>query len=237
MDGFSNYNIFATKGIEYIIIIFFLLILIPFWIMFTRKVKVAVPAGIKILTADLLRIPQGLFFSRNHTWTHLEKSGNAKIGIDDFLLNVVGNAQINWMKSPGERLKKGELLARINQKGKWLNVYSPVSGEVTATNAFVQDNPEILDEDPYGQGWLYAIKPENWKAETSGFFLADEAQSWISEEIKKLKDFLALSLGKEGNKQMQLAYQEGGELIARPLAELPAEIWEDFQKEFLDEKT
>ncbi|NQU86328.1 MAG: hypothetical protein HQ541_11255, partial [Mariniphaga sp.] len=70
MDGFTNIDIFETKGIEYIIIILFFAILIPFWIIINRKPRFEelIQESIRVLTAGVLQIPQGLFFYKNHTW-------------------------------------------------------------------------------------------------------------------------------------------------------------------------
>ena len=91
MDAFTYKDIFETKGIEYIIIIAFLLLLIPFWILLNKspKIKAEIQKAWDVLTANILRIPQGLFFSRNHTWAFMEKSGLAKVGLDDFLFGCM----------------------------------------------------------------------------------------------------------------------------------------------------
>jgi len=236
MEGFTYSNIFDTKGIEYIIILTFLLVLVPFWFFISRdaKARQKIRDAVNVLTAGVLRIPQGLFFSKNHTWVHLEKSGEAKIGLDDFLTHVVGNMKINPLKQPGENVKKGELLAEIVQDGKRLQLHSPISGKITGSNSLVSENSEIVKDDPYEKGWFYAVEPENWKAETSGFYLADEASEWIKNELLRFKDFLNTSLARYSNQPAMVTLQEGGELKADPLDDLEPEIWNDFQKEFLD---
>ena len=92
MDQFTYTDIFDTKGIEYLIVIAFLLLIIPFWIRLNRPLKLRTnlieTAG--ALTAGILRIPRGLFFSRNHTWSQLDGSGLARIGMDDLLLHLTG---------------------------------------------------------------------------------------------------------------------------------------------------
>jgi glycine cleavage system H protein len=92
MNGFSYNNIFETKGIEYLIIIAFLVIIIPFWVIINRKSGSTkhIKKALGILSDNILRIPQGLFYSKNHTWAHLERSGNAKVGLDDFLIHITG---------------------------------------------------------------------------------------------------------------------------------------------------
>src|SRR5690606_15708878 len=99
---------------------------------------------IRINFNQLIRIPQGIFFSKYHTWAHLQANGNAKVGIDDLLLHIAGNVKIDSIKTPGEIIRKGDLLTKINHNEKILNVFSPVSGEITATNTMMTDNPEQI---------------------------------------------------------------------------------------------
>ena len=95
MDGFHYYDLFATKGIEYITIIVFFTILIPFWFLISRKPKrsVLISKANRFITAGSLRIPQGVFFSRFHTWAHLEKNGEARVGLDDLLVHITGDVE------------------------------------------------------------------------------------------------------------------------------------------------
>ena len=96
MNEFVYSDIFETKGIEYIIVIGFLLLIIPFWIMLNRplKLKTKVSRAVGALSEQILRIPQGLFFNKNHTWSSLEKSGLVRIGVDDLLLHLTGGIEI-----------------------------------------------------------------------------------------------------------------------------------------------
>jgi glycine cleavage system H protein len=236
MEGFTYNNIFATKGIEYIIILSFLAVLVPFWLFISQdtKVKQKIRDAVNVLTAGILKIPQGLLFTKTHTWVHLEKSGEAKIGLDDFLMHMFSNMKINPLKKQGEHITKGELLAEIVQDGKKLKMRSPISGKITSANSLVTENCNMVKDDPYEKGWFYAVEPDNWKAETSGFYLANEATDWITNELLRLKDFLSTSINRYSGQPAMLTLQEGGELKADPLDDLQPEIWNDFQKEFLD---
>jgi glycine cleavage system H protein len=236
MEGFTYTDIFETKGIEYLIIIAFFLILIPFWIFLNKGSNIAkrIYQKLGVLTAGVLKIPQGLFYSKNHTWAYLEKSGTAKVGLDDFLLKIVGDIKVKPIKFPGEKLRKGEILAEIDQNGKRLRINSPISGEIVRANVTVEENSELLLEDPYGKGWIYAIKPSNWKTETQSYYLAEEASTWIKNELSRFKDFLAISLGRHSSEPSLVTFQEGGELRQNILSEMDNEIWEDFQESFLD---
>jgi glycine cleavage system H protein len=235
MEGFAYNNIFETKGIEYIIIIFFLVIIIPFWFFINKQKTFSkqISNVFNVLSAGILKIPQGLYFSKNHTWAHLEKSGEAKVGLDDFLLKITGYVNLSQLKLPGETIQKGDVMAEITQNGKRLQVTAPISGKIVNANVPVCENAELLNDKPYENGWLYSIKPGNWKNESSDFYLAEDATVWMSKELERFKDFLNISLTRHSLEPSMLTLQEGGELRLNPLAELEPEIWEDFQKEFL----
>jgi glycine cleavage system H protein len=236
MDGFSYNNIFETKGLEYLVIIAFLLIIIPFWILINRQGKISdqIHRAVGVLTANILRIPQGIFYSKNHTWTHLERSGIAKVGLDDFLLHVTGEVKLSNLKKPGNFINKGELMTDIDQNGKLLQIFSPISGRVMKTNSVLNEKPGIINADPYGKGWIYEIQPSEWIAETDSYYLANGAIAWSKMELDRFKDFLAESVKKHSPETSMLILQDGGELCDKPLSELPDKVWKDFQKTFLN---
>lgn len=236
MDGYSYFNIFDTKGIEYLAIIAFLLLLIPFWLVLNKPsmIREKIRRVIGVLSAKTLNIPQGIFHSKNHTWAYLGKSGIAKIGLDDLLLHITGEVKINNLKNPGETIRKGDLLAEIVQNGKSLSIFSPVSGKILSLNPLISESPDLMNEDPYGKGWIYSLKPSNWMAEISCCYLADDATSWFSKELEHYKDFLANSAQKYSPEPSLMVLQDGGELSENSLSGLPNEFWRDFQKEFLN---
>jgi glycine cleavage system H protein len=237
MEGFSIVDIYDTKGMEYIFVIAYLAILIVFWKVAKNPQKVyqQIREVFHTLSAKILRIPQGIYFNRNHTWTHLDKSGAAKVGMDDFLQHVIGNVILSNLKNPGDSIKKGELLSEIKQDGKVLKVYSPISGEVLETNSTLIENPALINSDPYDQGWIYQIKPSNWVKETQTYYLAEKATEWSKKEFVRFKDFLSAgAMAKYSSEPSMVLLQDGGEIRENVLSELPDEVWEDFQEEFLN---
>jgi glycine cleavage system H protein len=237
MEGFSIVDIYDTKGMEYVFVIAYLLILIVFWKVAKNPQKAfrQIREAVSVLSAKILRIPQGIYFNKNHTWTHLGESGAAKVGLDDFLQHVIGNVRLTNLKNQGESIKKGELLAEVKQEGKVLKVYSPISGEVLEINSTLTENPEIINSDPYDQGWIYQIKPSNWVKETNTYFLADKATEWSKKEFVRFKDFLSRgAMRRFSTEPSMVLLQDGGEIRENVLSELPDEVWEDFQKEFLN---
>ena len=238
MDGFTYHNIFETKGIEYLAILAFFAILVPFWLLLNRRIKTKqAQRSSGTLNINSLKIPQGLFFSKYHIWSHLGVSGIARVGLDDLLLHMIGEVKFTGIKEQGERIKKGELIAKINHKGKMLNLYSPISGEILEANPVLSNNPALLNEDPYVKGWMYKIKPVSWTADTYSYYLAEDATLFSRQELDKFKEFLSSSLGKYSPGPTMQILQDGGELLDQPLSELPNEAWLDFQEDFLGKKT
>ncbi len=235
MDGFTYYNLFETKGIEYIIIIAFLLLIIPFWKLLNSPLAVRgkLRNTLSTLSASVLRIPQGIFFSNNHTWAHMQKSGDARVGLDDLLLHLTGPVRLTILKSPGATVSKGEVISEISHDGRKLIIASPVSGQIIAVNNTVEDDPSILNSDPYGKGWIYCIRPSEWIADVNGFHFASEASAWFRKELDRFRDFIAHSANRYTPEVQPVYLQDGGELLDNPLAAMPEEVWNDFQKEFL----
>ena len=236
MNAFSYSDIFATKGIEYLIIITFLVMLIPFWVVLNKQSKIGrgIQKAFGTLSASILRIPQGLFFAKNHTWMHLEKSGSVNVGLDDLLLHITGEVKFNNHKNPGEVIQKGELLTELVQDGKLLKILSPISGKITNINPIIHENPGMLNEDPYNKGWIYKIKPSKWIVEADACYFAEAATHWSTIELERFKDFLAVSAKIDLSEPSLVIMQDGGELSDHSLSTFSGEIWKDFEKEFLN---
>jgi len=235
MDAYTYHNIFDTKGIEYLIIIGFFAILIPFWLILNRKITVSeqikrIPG---IITSSLLKIPQGLFYSRNHTWAHLSRKGFAEIGLDDLLVHLTGDVNIVSTRQSSDTIQKGDLVATIEKDGKTLNVFTPLSGEIIAVNERLNTDPGMLTNDPYGKGWIFRIRPSQWHEETGSCLLAGEAVTWMGNELTRFRDFLMESASKIANGSPDLVLQDGGELRDHTLAEMPGEVWNEFQEDFM----
>ncbi len=236
MENFSYQNIFETKGIEYIFILLFFAILIPFWLLLNRRTKELTRVREALsLSLQMLKIPQGLHLSSNHTWMHLKKAGTARIGLDDLLMHITGEVNVTFIATPGVEIKKGDLLAEINREGKTLQIYSPISGEIKKANNSLLNNPEFLNNDPFNQGWVYEIKPSQWIAETRSCYLAEESSKWMKNELERFKEFILNATGGGVSDTSQIILQDGGELCDHTMSQLPNEVWKDFQKKFLSE--
>lgn len=181
-----------------------------------------------------LNVPAGLSYDKTHTWAIMEKDGKVRVGIDDFLQHVTGPITRVELKKPGERIKKGQSLLSIIQKGKLLTIYAPVSGIIREANQALLKEGARINRSPYGDGWAYTIEPSHWAAELPLLQMAEKYKNWVSGEFTRLKEFLAASLGAKHVEMSYVILQDGGELKDQTLSDLGPEIWEDFQCCFLD---
>lgn len=239
MENYSGIDIFDTKGLEYLFVIGYLIVLAVVWKIsgIQIKVKEKTQTTISSISSNMLKIPLGLFYNKNHTWTHIEESGVAKVGINDLIQHLTGKVQLTNCKNPGDKIKKGELIVKISQEDKQLLITAPISGEILTINETLFENSEFLNEAPYQKGWLYKIKPTNWIQETNSCLFAEDAINWFNSEVVKFKDFLTTKvMSKYSSEPSMSILQDGGEIQKHVLSELPEEVWEEFQKEFLDEK-
>lgn len=235
MDGFNYTNIFDTKGIEYIVIILFFIALVPFWIIVNKKTKIStkVLSAFRNFSFENLRIPQGIFLSKNHSWAFLEQSGTAIVGVDDFLIQVTGMGKLEYHKQGGENVIKGDLIADFVKGDKVLRIYSPISGKVLKSNSILVEESAVLGEDPFGKGWIYRIEPSGWLEETKSLYLGEEAIAWSKNEIVRLKDFIMVNNNEISSVESELILQDGGELVTEPLSGFPSKVWDNFQEKFL----
>jgi glycine cleavage system H lipoate-binding protein len=180
-----------------------------------------------------LIIPGGMLFGRSHTWAFMEKEGAVRLGIDDFLQHVTGAITRVRMKSPGEKVLRGDHILSLVQKGKQLDIQSPVSGTITSVNEKLAVNTSVINSSPYNDGWVYTIEPDNWVQESRLMAMAGKYIDRIRQEFTQVKDFLASLPGVSSDRYASIVLQDGGELKDGLLEEFGPEIWEEFQEEFL----
>ena len=191
MEGFSRIDIFDTKGIEYLFVIGYLVFLIIFWKVASKHERVLqqIKKAVTAISENFLKIPQGIFYNRAHTWTHLGETGAARVGIDDFLQHLTGEVQLMNLKNPDDEIKKGDLLAEIDKNGKRLKIYSPISGRILDTNKLLTDHPEIINEDPYDEAGSTGLNPLSGKKRLALIYLQTRQLHGQKERSKDLRIF------------------------------------------------
>jgi glycine cleavage system H lipoate-binding protein/ABC-type phosphate transport system substrate-binding protein len=230
------------SGLKMILLILVITVLVSFSLdalIRYRKRRIsdqAVAASIfqPVFNENSVTMLNGLFFDKTHTWVFMEKDGLVRMGIDDFLQHVTGVITRIKMKSPGDKINKGEAVLTIIQKGKQLTVFAPVSGIIKEQNKVLESDAALLNSSPYSEGWIYMIEPSNWIREIQFFIMAEKYHVWLKGEFTRLKDFLAVFIKRGTLEYAPVILQDGGELKDNLLSGLAPEVWEDFQTHFLD---
>jgi glycine cleavage system H protein len=129
-------------------------------------------------------MPDELYYEENHFWIR-DEGDVLLMGMDDFAQKMAGEIVYVQLPDEGKQLKVKKKFAKI-ESGKWLGkVFAPVNGELVAVNEDLETNPGLINEDCYGKGWLYKIKPDD-KAELSDLIHGPEAvEKWVLEDIEK----------------------------------------------------
>lgn len=104
-----------------------------------------------------MNIPQDLKYTSDHEWVKIE-GDTATIGITDFAQSELGDIVFVDVDSEGDTLEAGEVFGSIEAVKTVSDLFMPVSGEVAEINEALQDAPELINTDPYGEGWIVKVK-------------------------------------------------------------------------------
>ncbi len=107
-----------------------------------------------------MNVPENLKYTKDHEWALVE-GDMATIGITDYAQSELGDIVYLELPSVGDSATVGEAIGTIEAVKTVADLYSPVSGEVVEINEALQDASELVNKDPYGEGWLAKIKMEN----------------------------------------------------------------------------
>ncbi|HMK35046.1 MAG TPA: glycine cleavage system protein GcvH [Desulfomonilaceae bacterium] len=131
--------------------------------------------------------PDDLKYERNHFWAKIE--GDLVVtGASEFISKQAGEITFVDLPEEGDELTCGKPYGSI-ESGKWVGrIYAVVSGEIAEVNEVLEDEPEKMNEDPYGAAWICKIRPSNLEAEMATLMSPDENyKKFISEEIDKIE--------------------------------------------------
>ncbi len=105
-------------------------------------------------------IPEDRRYTEQHEWARIQ-DGRVTVGITDFAQDQLGDVVFVGLPDPGADVHAGQPLGEVESTKSVSDIYSPVSGTVLAKNKEIEQNPELINEDPYGRGWLVSIEPSN----------------------------------------------------------------------------
>ena len=103
-------------------------------------------------------IPSDLKYSKEHEWIKTESSNSAKVGITDFAQAALGDIVYVQLPKVGQDVKAGAVCGEVESTKSVSEIFSPLSGKVIAVNSDLEKSPELINQDPYGAGWIAQIE-------------------------------------------------------------------------------
>lgn len=129
-----------------------------------------------------MEFPKDLKYSKEHEWARIE-DGKVVIGITDHAQEELGDVVFVELPEVGREVEQMETFGVVESVKAVSDLYSPVTGEVLEINEALKEEPELINSDPYGDGWLIVVKMSD-ESEVDGLLSTEEYESFIKEEKK-----------------------------------------------------
>lgn len=125
-----------------------------------------------------MNVPEDLLYTSDHEWVRVE-GDRARVGITDFAQDALGDVVYVGLPGVGDTVTAGAVCGEVESTKSVSEIYAPVSGTVVEVNTAVADNPEQVNADPYGEGWMFVIA-QGSDGDTSGLLDASAYGAEIS---------------------------------------------------------
>jgi glycine cleavage system H lipoate-binding protein len=171
-------------------------------------------------------VPEGFFFHQGHAWMQADNAdiSTVTIGMDDFAQKMVGAIDFVNAGGIGEKIKQGERGWTLRVRHKPIDMHSPVSGEIVGVNGAVMSNPSLINNDPYGKGWLLKVKADNIGQESKNLLSGNIARKWMEDVTESLLESMGTELGE--------VYQDGGMPVSGMALNIDLANWDKLVREF-----
>ncbi len=126
------------------------------------------------------KVVDGLYYSKDHEWARIE-DGVVVVGITDHAQHALHEITYVEISEVGTVVNAGEECGLVESMKASSDIFSPVSGEIIEVNTELEDAPEIVNEDPYGRGWMFKIRPSKLEEDLKSLMTSEEYSKYIAE--------------------------------------------------------
>lgn len=175
-----------------------------------------------------VKFPQGYYLHRGHTWVRMETDGEVRIGLDAFASKLLGPLDEVALPLMGKPLARNKAAVGLGRQAWQTDLLAPLSGVVTAANNKVLEHPDLVQEDPYGDGWLLMAHADDLRSDMRELLMGGEATEHLESEIDALHAIIEAQLGPMA--------ADGGQLVGDILSHLPRRCWDSVARQFLTRK-
>jgi len=124
--------------------------------------------------------PEELRYTKEHEWVRVEEGRKARVGVTHYAQHQLGDVVFVELPGTGDRVEAGKSFAVVESVKSVSDIYAPVGGRVVEVNAQLEDQPELINEDPYGKGWIAVIEMDD-PAEINALLSAAQYKEHIGE--------------------------------------------------------
>ena len=202
------------------VVVFVLVEAVLRWSAPARQARRPAPATVTAFDPEL---QPGYFVHPGHTWVEVQRSGQVRVGVDEFARQALGRIDHVRLPRVGEHVRQGEPLMILERGARRLRLPAPVSGTVEQCR-----DPIVGDDELPADAWACALQPTELGDELSRLRVAGDADGWMREELRRLGEWIGqLSAPTPG-----AAHQDGGAPVTGFLAHLGRTACEDFERCF-----
>lgn len=150
----------------------------------------AITNPVSVLNISGFRVPQGYYIHKGHTWVRIEEGSSVRVGIDDFVLRLMG--PLDKIDAPlmGKKVIREDASIVIKREENMAEMLCPVSGIVMAINPEVREKGNIANKDPYSGGWVMKVQADNLRDDMKHLMISDETDQFIKEQVDMLYDIV-----------------------------------------------
>jgi len=227
MEGFHYVDIFSTKGLEYCLVVGFLVAFVLMWKLMKAPARPATVAAGRAGAArpgEWFQLDQSARYHPSHSWAR-QDGDVVRVGMDDFAHKLLGVADNIHLPEVGTHVRQGESAWNVEVRSKPIEMRSPIEGEVVEINHEAVRSPGVATDDPYGNGWLFAVRPAGSGGGLSNLLTGRFARAWLDETVHMLRERMSGNLG--------MALQDGGAPVSGFAMGLSLDDWEGVAVEFL----
>ena len=136
-----------------------------------------------MVKVDAYEVPEGLYFSKDFEWIKIE-GDKVRMGLTDYAQKSLREIVYAELPEAGAELKQGEPYGTVESVKAVSDLVAAISGTIEEVNQEVQSKPELLNEDPYGEGWIVIVKPASLDADLANLMEFDKAVEWHKNQAK-----------------------------------------------------
>lgn len=171
------------------------------------------------------RVPTSNYFLHpGHTWVVLENENQVRVGLDDFSQKVMGPAEGLKLPDVGKIYYQDHICMSLIRQGHKAPFLAPVDGVIEAVNPKVLKRPGLIHDDPYQEGWLFMVRPNNFKRNQENLFSGESNAAWIDQESHRLLSLMETTAG--------VTLPDGGAIVDDVYGHFPEVGWRPLVQDF-----